>query len=313
MCVHYCSPKSAIIMAVCPANNDLANSDALKLAQRVDPHGERTIGVLTKVDIMDEGTNVLDIVRGKVYPLKLGFVPVVCRSQKDIHEGKSIQEILREERQFFRLHESYSTMQNRCGVTYLCNSLNEIIVKHIKTCLPIIRSKITSLLFQREKELKMLEISKGATNQQHLVLSVIAKYAKQYEEFIEGKFVKDTASQFKGGSRLNVIFYDVYTKAVEEIDPFDALSDDDIKTAIRNASSLRPNLFVPEVAFEILSKQQIKRLETPSLQCVQLVFEELRRIVTEIEMPELHRFVGLRRKINGVMMHLLMQCLKPCN
>jgi dynamin 1-like protein len=59
----------------------------------------------------------------------------------------------------------------------------------------------------------------------------------------------------KGGSRLNYIFYDVYTEAIRNIDPFDALTDDDIKTAIRNASSLNPNLFVPEVAFEILSKQ----------------------------------------------------------
>ena len=126
--------------------------------------------------------------------------------------------------------------------------------------------------------------------QQSLILNIIAKYCKQFEEFIDGKFVKDTASELKGGSRLSYIFYDVYTQAVRDIDPFDALTDEDIMTAIRNASSLRPNLFVPEVAFEILSKQQIKRLESPSLQCVQLVFEELRRIVLEIEMPELFRF-----------------------
>ena len=52
--------------------------------------------------------------------------------------------------------------------------------------------------------------------------------------------------QVKDSEGLNYIFYDVYTKAVSNIDPFDALTDSDIKTAIRNASSLRPNLFVPE-------------------------------------------------------------------
>lgn len=145
------------------------------------------------------------------------------------------------------------------------------------------------------------------------MLNIIAKYAKHYEEFIEGKFVKDTAFELKGGSRLNYIFYDVYSTAVRNIDPFDALSDDDIKTAIRNASGLKPNLFVPEVAFEILSKQQIKRLESPSLQCVQLVFEELRRIVVEIEMPELGRFQELRKKINEQMLDLLNDCLRPTN
>jgi dynamin 1-like protein len=80
----YIQPKTAIIMAVTAANSDLANSDALKLARRVDPLGERTIGVITKIDIMDEGTNALDLLAGKIYPLKLGYVGVVCRSQKDI-------------------------------------------------------------------------------------------------------------------------------------------------------------------------------------------------------------------------------------
>jgi dynamin 1-like protein len=150
-------------------------------------------------------------------------------------------------------------------------------------------------------------------NQQQLILNIIARYSKQYEEYIDGTFVKDTAYELKGGSRLNYIFYDVFTPAVRDMDPFDALTDEDIKTAIRNASSLGPNLFVPEVAFELLSKQQIQRLENPSLQCVQLVFEELRRIVVEIEMPELVRFQNLRKKINEVMLSLLGECLKPTN
>lgn len=68
-----------------------------------------------------------------------------------------------------------------------------------------------------------------------------------------------------GGSRLNYIFYEVFNKTLNNVDPFDALTDEDLKTAIRNASSLRPNLFVPEMAFEVLSKQQIQRLESPSL------------------------------------------------
>jgi dynamin 1-like protein len=85
LCMKYISPKTAIIMAVTAANQDLANSDGLKLSRRVDPTGERTIGVLTKIDIMDQGTNALDLLSGKIYPLKLGYVGVVCRSQKDIN------------------------------------------------------------------------------------------------------------------------------------------------------------------------------------------------------------------------------------
>lgn len=62
LCYQFVVPKTAIIMAVSPANQDLANSDALKLARKVDPYGERTIGVLTKIDLMDDGTNCLDVI-----------------------------------------------------------------------------------------------------------------------------------------------------------------------------------------------------------------------------------------------------------
>jgi dynamin 1-like protein len=189
------------------------------------------------------------------------------------------------ETNFFRTHTAYAPIANRMGTPYLGSTLNNIIVKHIKRCLPIIRSKITSMLYQKEKGLRSLQIcAEGSLTESQLVLNVIAKYSAAFSEFLEGRFVKDTASELKGGIRLNYIFFENFNAAINNIDPFDALSNDDIKTAIRNASSLRPNLFVPEVAFEVLAKQQINRLESPALQCVQLVFEELRRVVTDIEM-----------------------------
>ena len=225
--------------------------------------------MLTKIDLMDDGTNCVDIIQGKVYPLKLGYIGVVGRSQKDILAGKPIREALVAEENFFKTSSTYAPLASRMGTPYLSRTLNMIIVKHIKKCLPIIRSKITSMLYQKEKELRSLQVCQdGEQTEQQLVLNIIAKYAANYAEFLEGRFVKDTDSELKGGSRLNYIFYENYTQAISNIDPFDALTDDDIKTAIRNASSLRPNLFVPEVAFEVLSKQQINRLESPSLQCV---------------------------------------------
>mmetsp|Transcript_31328 Transcript_31328/g.38793 ORF Transcript_31328/g.38793 Transcript_31328/m.38793 type:complete len:233 (+) Transcript_31328:343-1041(+) len=158
ICYHYIQKRTSIIMAVTPANMDLANSDALKLARRVDAQGERTIGVLTKVDLMDEGTNCVDIIQGKVYPLKLGYVGVVCRSQKDTLAGKPISAALTAEENYFKTHHVYAPLSSRLGTPYLCRTLNMIIVKHIKKCLPIIRSKITSMLYQKEKELSSMQI-----------------------------------------------------------------------------------------------------------------------------------------------------------
>ena len=82
MIFNYISHPNALILALSAANQDLANSDAIKLAREVDPQGERTIGVVTKIDLMDEGTDALEVLQGKIYPLKLGYYGVKCRSQK---------------------------------------------------------------------------------------------------------------------------------------------------------------------------------------------------------------------------------------
>ena len=82
MVLKFIGKSNAVILAVTAANTDLANSDGLKLAREVDPEGTRTVGVLTKVDLMDAGTDVVEILAGRVIPLRLGYVPVVNRGQR---------------------------------------------------------------------------------------------------------------------------------------------------------------------------------------------------------------------------------------
>ena len=115
---------NAIILAVTAANTDLANSDGLKLAREVDPEGQRTIGVLTKVDLMDEGTDVVDILAGRIIPLRLGYVPVVNRGQRDIANNKTISFALENERNFFDNHRAYKNKASYCGTPYLARKLN---------------------------------------------------------------------------------------------------------------------------------------------------------------------------------------------
>lgn len=93
--LNYISRESTLILAVSPANSDLATSDALQIAKEVDPDGNRTIGVLTKVDIMDHGTDARDILNNKVYPLKRGnsVTPtalVLSGMDRNSPEGNSI-------------------------------------------------------------------------------------------------------------------------------------------------------------------------------------------------------------------------------
>ena len=109
-----------------PANVDLANSDSLKLARAMDPRGLRTIGVLTKLDLMDNGTHALDILTGRVYPLKLGFIGVVNRSQQDINGNVSMANARQAEEEFFKNHLAYRNIAHRCGTKFLAKSLNQV-------------------------------------------------------------------------------------------------------------------------------------------------------------------------------------------
>uniref|UniRef100_A0A2K6LN72 Dynamin-2 n=1 Tax=Rhinopithecus bieti TaxID=61621 RepID=A0A2K6LN72_RHIBE len=127
MILQFISRESSLILAVTPANMDLANSDALKLAKEVDPQGLRTIGVITKLDLMDEGTDARDVLENKLLPLRRGYIGVVNRSQKDIEGKKDIRAALAAERKFFLSHPAYRHMADRMGTPHLQKTLNQMV------------------------------------------------------------------------------------------------------------------------------------------------------------------------------------------
>jgi dynamin 1-like protein len=80
----YIINPNSILLAVSPANVDVANSDALSLARQVDPEGERTVGVFTKMDLIEDPNTIRKAFEGRAYLLKLGYFGVICRSKKDM-------------------------------------------------------------------------------------------------------------------------------------------------------------------------------------------------------------------------------------
>jgi dynamin 1-like protein len=102
---------------------------------------------------MDAGTNALDILTGRSYPLKLGFIGIVNRSQQDILTNKPMADALKAENDFFRQHPSYRAIATRCGTQYLAKQLNQILFSHIKDKLPELRTKLSSLISQTQHEL----------------------------------------------------------------------------------------------------------------------------------------------------------------
>ncbi|ONH64737.1 Dynamin-related protein DNM1 [Cyberlindnera fabianii] len=311
--LEYIAKPNCIILAVSPANVDLVNSESLKLARQVDPQGKRTIGVLSKLDLMDNGTNALDILSGKVYPLKLGFVGVVNRSQQDVLQNKSVEEGLESEEEFFRAHPVYRTISNRCGTRYLAKLLNQTLMAHIREKLPDIKARLNTLMGQTEQELASYGGLHATTEEGRgaLILQLMTKFAKNFVDSIEGTTLDINTKELCGGARIYYIYHDVLGHSLASIHPTANLSTSDIRTAIRNSTGPRPSLFVPELAFDLLVKPQIKLLESPAHRCVELVYEELMKICHNCGTPEFSRYPKLQQALIEVISELLRERLGP--
>ncbi|KAF6160654.1 hypothetical protein GIB67_019594 [Kingdonia uniflora] len=312
MILSYIKHPSCLILAVTPANADLANSDALQIAGTADPDGYRTIGVITKLDIMDRGTDARNFLLGKVIPLRLGYVGVVNRSQKDIMDNRSVKDALSSEESFFRRTPAYNGISDRCGIPQLAKKLNQILVQHIRTVLPALKSRISSALVTVAKEHASYgEITESKAGQGALLLNILTKYSEAFSSMVEGKNEAMSTSELSGGARIHYIFQSIFVKSLEEVDPCDDLTDDDIRTAIQNATGPKSALFVPEVPFEVLVRRQIARLLDPSLQCARFIYDELIKMSHRCMSSELQRFPVLRKRMDEVIGNFLREGLEP--
>ncbi|XP_040607144.1 dynamin-1-like protein isoform X8 [Mesocricetus auratus] len=310
--LRFISNPNSIILAVTAANTDMATSEALKISREVDPDGRRTLAVITKLDLMDAGTDAMDVLMGRVIPVKLGIIGVVNRSQLDINNKKSVTDSIRDEYAF--LQKKYPSLANRNGTKYLARTLNRLLMHHIRDCLPELKTRINVLAAQYQSLLN--SYGEPVDDKSATLLQLITKFATEYCNTIEGTAKYIETSELCGGARICYIFHETFGRTLESVDPLGGLNTIDILTAIRNATGPRPALFVPEVSFELLVKRQIKRLEEPSLRCVELVHEEMQRIIqhcSNYSTQELLRFPKLHDAIVEVVTCLLRKRLPVTN
>uniref|UniRef100_A0A8C8A401 Dynamin-1-like protein n=1 Tax=Oryzias sinensis TaxID=183150 RepID=A0A8C8A401_9TELE len=306
------SNPNCIILAVTAANTDMATSEALKVAREVDPDGRRTLAVVTKLDLMDAGTDAMDVLMGRVIPVKLGLIGVVNRSQLDINNKKCVADAIRDEQAF--LQKKYPSLANRNGTKYLAKTLNRLLMHHIRDCLPELKTRINVLAAQYQSLLS--SYGEPVEDASATLLQLITKFATEYCNTIEGTAKYIETAELCGGARICYIFHETFGRTLESVDPLGGLTTIDILTAIRNATGPRPSLFVPEISFELLVKKQVKRLEEPSLRCVELVHEEMQRIIqhcSNYSTQELQRFPKLHEAIVEVVTSLLRKRLPITN
>lgn len=301
--IKYIKNPNSIILAVTAANTDFATSEAIKLAREVDPDGKRTLAVLTKLDIMDPGTDALEVLSGKLILIRLGIIGVVNRTQQDILSKKPLQKAIEDEARF--LQNRYPTIAEKNGQPYLSKRLSQLLMRHIRDCLPDLKIRINSLTAQYQAQYN--SYGSDITDKAKTIIDVITKFSLSYCDTIKGGKRQVKTTELCGGARIQYIFHDSFGRALSAINPLESLDNKAILTAARNAAGVRTAICVPDV-FELLVTNQIKRLEDPSLRCVELVHEEMGRFVRhcgdEVQL-ELLRFPVLREKIEEILTKLL--------
>uniref|UniRef100_A0A8C7WME5 Dynamin-2 n=1 Tax=Oryzias sinensis TaxID=183150 RepID=A0A8C7WME5_9TELE len=277
MLMQFITKESCLILAVTPANTDLANSDALKIAKEVDPQGLRTIGVITKLDLMDEGTDARDILENKLLPLRRGYIGVVNRSQKDIDGKKDIGAAMAAERKFFLSHPAYRHLAERMGTPHLQKTLNQQLTNHIRDTLPGLRSKLQSQLLSLEKEVEEYKNFRpdDPTRKTKALLQMVQQFGVDFEKCIEGSGDQVDTNELSGGAKINRIFHERFPFELVKIVFDEKELRREISHAIKNVHGVRTGLFTPDLAFEVIVKKQIVKLKTPCLKCIDLVIQEL--------------------------------------
>ncbi|CAB4070375.1 DNM1_3 [Lepeophtheirus salmonis] len=258
MILTYITRETCLILAVTPANTDIATSDSLMLAKQADPEGLRTIGVLTKLDLMDEGTDAREVLENKLLPLR------------------------RAERKFFLSHPAYRNMADRLGSPYLQKVLNQQLTNHIRETLPGLRDKLQKQYLSLEKEVEQYKYFRpdDPSIKTKAMLQSIQQLQQDFERAIEGSGSSTVNTlELSGGAKINRLFHERFPYEIVRMEFDEKELRREIAFAIRNIHGIRVGLFTPDMAFEAIVKKQIARLKEPSIKCIDLVVQELSNVV----------------------------------
>jgi dynamin-like GTPase MGM1, mitochondrial len=189
LCDKYIQPPN-IILAISAADVDLANSTALRASRRVDPRGERTIGVVTKMDLVDAPRGA-SILTDRKYPLRLGYVGVVCKVPQTASlfkkgSGNITSAITRVENAYFSAHplEFGPEAGLNVGTTTLRKKLMTVLEQTMAASLQSTSDAIHQELEEATYEFKVQYNDRPLSAESYLAESLDA-FKHSFKEFAE--------------------------------------------------------------------------------------------------------------------------------
>ncbi|KAK1364230.1 Phragmoplastin [Heracleum sosnowskyi] len=291
----YIEKPNCIILAVSPANQDLATSDAIKMSREVDPKGERTFGVLTKVDLMDKGTDAAEILEGKSYKLQFPWIGVVNRSQADINKSVDMIAARRKEREYFANAPEYKHLAHRMGSEHLGKVLSKHLEAVIKSRIPGLQSLINKTIIEIETELSRLgkPIATDAGGKLYMIMEICRSFDQIFKEHLDG--VRP------GGDKVYNVFDNQLPAALKRLQFDKQLAMENVKKLITEADGYQPHLIAPEQGYRRLIESTLVTIKGPAEAAVDAVHAILKDLVHKSinETMELKQYPSLRVEVSN--------------
>ena len=272
MATRYCEDPLTIILCVIAANSDIATSDGLKMAKELDKTGSRTLGVLTKLDIMDKGTDAKKVLLNQEIPLKLGYIAVKNRSKQDLINKLSMEETQKNERDFFKNHPIYKHLPQSCfGNDVLIQKLTKILFRIIRENLPGIIKNINDAIRRCEEELKILgtPMPTDEAGKISMIWNLLSEFCEIFKHILRGKYDPKRAGYLRdeGGYKVKAIFKNLLEEYTGDYNVTDSYSDADINYAFQSHEGDSIPGFPSVDAFYFLLKPKLEQLKEPVYEC----------------------------------------------
>uniref|UniRef100_A0A667YE60 Interferon-induced GTP-binding protein Mx n=1 Tax=Myripristis murdjan TaxID=586833 RepID=A0A667YE60_9TELE len=254
--------QETISLVVVPSNVDIATTEALKMAQEVDPDGERTLGILTKPDLVDKGTEatVVKTVHNELIPLKKGYMIVKCRGQQEILDRVSLSEAMEREKTFFEEHAYFSILhdEGQATIPKLAEKLTLELVNHIQRSLPQLEEQIEKKLNNTQSRL-----TKCGAGPPQDPSDKVYFFIDKVTAFTQDAISLAAGDELQCEANLNI-----FSKLRDEFGKWKNLLDSNgsnCKCITQKYRGRELPGFINYKTFETMMKEQIKQLEEPAV------------------------------------------------
>ncbi|KAL6481073.1 hypothetical protein MHYP_G00091530 [Metynnis hypsauchen] len=294
----FITKQETINLVVVPCNVDIATTEALKMAQVEDPNGERTLGILTKPDLVDKGTEetVVDIVHNEIINLTKGYMIVRCRGQKEIMDRLSLTDAMEKEKAFFKDHAHFSKLydEGKATIPKLAEKLTLELVSHIEKSLPRLEEQIEAKLAETQAELE--RYGNGPPTEPaeriYFLIDKVTAFNQDALNLTIGEELK-TTPHLNIFSKLRRTFSSWKDQLDDSGETFNKRIEKEVGAYEEKYRGRELPGFINYKTFEVMVKEQIKKLEEPAIRKLKEVSDLIRKSFIELAQSSFAGFPNL--------------------